>query len=241
MMIGSFIRSLFSYALFGLLSILFAVPAIIFLLIPARWRYESRFLFLMANLFYWAAIKCSLLPVTWIGWENLPNEPVVFAANHQSSLDIPLVGVLARSKPHIWLALKELIDRSYILRFILPRVGVLVDTSSQPAAARSLIKTIDIVNDNKNLDIMIFPEGGRFIDGSVHEFLGGFAILAKKTERPIVPVRIFGANKVYPPGTFLIHWHPIKVVIGKPMCQEDEETLEAFRERVYEWFVKQEG
>ena len=54
-------------------------------------------------------------------------------------------------------------------------------------------------------------------------------------------MRIFGANKVYPPHTFLIYYHPIKVVVGKPMHMQENESDEQFKERVYQWFIEQTG
>jgi len=86
---------------------------------------------------------------------------------------------------------------------------------------------------------MIFPEGGRYTDGTVHDFYGGFVILAKKTGRPVVPVRIFGVHKVYPPDTFWVQKYPITVVVGKPFVYQEGDTDQAFKDRVYQWFIEQ--
>jgi len=237
-MIGAFFRTVISRFLLFLIMVVAFVPAIIFFLIPARWRYQSKLFFWFVNIVYWAILKASLLPVQFVGLENIPKDtPVIFAGNHQSSFDIPIMGKLANANPHVWLALKDLME-SPILRFILPKVSILVDTSSPWKAVRSLLQVMDLVK-GKNIHIMIFPEGGRFDDDKVHEFFGGFAILAKRTERPVVPVFIHNVNKIYPPGSFLVHWYPIKVVIGKPFVFRDGETDEAFVQRVYQWFVKE--
>ena len=53
----------------------------------------------------------------------------------------------------------------------------------------------------------------------------------------MVPMKIIGVNKVYPPKTFWIYYHPITVMIGKPMVMQPDETEEAFKNRVYNWFV----
>lgn len=238
-MLGAFIRSLISYFLLGIVGILFAPVVIFFLLLPERFRYGNRALAYVGNAFYWLSLKCSLLPISFEGWEYLPQEEAVYVANHQSSLDIPLIGVLARGTPHVWLAWEELIRRSLILRAVLPRFAVLVDGSDKYKAMRSLIRLMNLTTNGYNSSIMIFPEGGRFIDGKVHEFFGGFVILAKKTGRPVVPVRIFGAHKAYSPGAFIIRWHKIRVVIGRPLSLKDGESDEAFKQRVYNWFLSQ--
>ena len=236
-MIFALLYTVFSRLLLLLVMIIYVIPTLILMIIPARWRYENRLAFWIVYGFYWLVIKCSLLPITYVGAKNIPDEPVIFASNHQSSLDIPLLGLLTNGTPHVWLALAYLME-SPILRLILPRLAVLVDTDSRQKAMRSLINLIRLVKD-KNIHVMIFPEGGRFIDDEVHEFFGGFVILAKKLERPVVPVRIFGANKVYPPKSFLMRWYPIKVVVGKPFVYQEDDTDEAFKQRVYQWFLDQ--
>ena len=100
---------------------------------------------------------------------------------------------------------------------------------------RTLIEAINLVK-SKPWDLIIFPEGARHTDGKVHEFFGGFSLIAKKIDRSVVPIKIIGVNKVYPPKTFWIHFHPITVIIGSPMAHEPQETEEAFKDRVYNGF-----
>lgn len=231
------LHTIVSRFLLLILIIVAIVPTFIMMLMPARIRYRNRVLFWLIDLFYWLVLKCSFVPVRVRGAENIPHEPVVFAANHQSSLDIPLVGLLTHGKPHIWLARSELM-KSMLLRWVLPRLAVVVEVNSGSKAMRSLITLMRLV-EGADIDVMIFPEGARYVDGSVHEFFGGFVILAKALKRPVVPVRIFGANKVYPPHSFLVKYHPITVVVGKPFVIGDDETDDQFKERVYQWFVAQ--
>jgi 1-acyl-sn-glycerol-3-phosphate acyltransferase len=207
------------------------------MVLPERLRYQNRFLFWGINCFYWIVIKASFVPISFEGVENVPQEPVIFVANHQSSLDIPLAAHVVHGKPHIWVARHELMEWKF-LRWVLPRVAMIVNTSSKEKAMRSLIKLIRLV-DGKNIDIMIFPEGGRFPDDKVHPFFGGFVTLSKMLQRKVIPIYIDGANKVYPPNTFWVQYHPIKVMVGKPFMIEPEETDEAFKQRVYQWFIEQ--
>ncbi len=207
--------------------------------IPQHVLLKSRIFFWICAFFHWYLIKASFLRITFIGKENLPHEPSIFVANHQSSLDIPILGSLVKREPHVWLATIDLL-KSPILRFIIPKVAVIVDMTTAMTGMRTLLQAIKIINDENKLHIMIFPEGGRFDDGLVHDFFSGFVILAKKTGRSIVPVRFFGLNKAYPRGAFIMQHVPITVIIGKPMKIEEQESDEAFKERVYNWFVQQE-
>jgi 1-acyl-sn-glycerol-3-phosphate acyltransferase len=205
--------------------------------LPKKWLYQSKIFFWLCDVFYRLILFFSMLPIKIVGKENIPREPAIIIANHQSSLDIPLIGYVLHRFPHIWLAKAELMD-SPILRFVLPRVAVLTDMSSPYKGMRSLIRIINLMN-GKRIDVIIFPEGSRFTDGSIHDFFSGFVILAKKTGKPVVPIRIFGLNKAYPPDTFLIYRVPIKMIIGKPFIYQETDTEESFKERVYNWFLEQ--
>lgn len=212
-----------------------SVPLIVCLLLPKKLLVNNKVFMFVTQLFYWFCIKFSLVSITYKGLNNIPDEPCIIVANHQSSFDIPLVGAALRGRPHIWLSWAEL-AKGPILQFIVPRVSVLVDMTSPVRGLRTLIQAIEIVKKH-SWDLIIFPEGGRYTDGSVHNFFGGFAVIAKKVNRPVVPFKIIGVQKTYPPHTFLIFNYPITVIIGKPMMIEPNETEQAFKERVYHWFT----
>jgi len=236
-MVGMFLRSTFSYLFLGIVLVFIGIPCFLMMLLPDRWRYDNKFFFWLSHVFYVASLKAAMIPVTIIGKENIPKEPVIIAANHQSSLDIPLVGSVLNGFPHVWLAKSELARTP--LSPILRRMAVLIDMSTPQRGLRSLMKAIKLVNGKKRHAI-IFPEGGRDINGNtVCEFFAGFAMLAKHTNRPVVPIMIFDAYKVYPPGSYFVHRHPVKVVIGKPIHMKDNEDTDEFRDRVYQWFVRQ--
>lgn len=234
---GPLVRTIISRLLLLIVMIIFALPALIIIIVPKRWLYDSKLFFWVAHAFYWMIIKFSFLPIKFYGLDNIPHQPSIIVANHQSSLDIPLVGYTLKMYPHIWLAKHELME-SPILRFILPRLAVLVDMSTPMKGMRSLVEAMQHIR-GEDRYIVLFPEGGRYTDGSVHEFFSGFVILAKKLVRPVIPIRIFGVNKVYPPDSFLVHYHSIDVVVGKPLYMQPDEDDDAFKQRVYQWFVNE--
>jgi 1-acyl-sn-glycerol-3-phosphate acyltransferase len=202
---------------------------------PQRFLVANPLFKTISEIFYWFCLKFSLLPITFKGMHNIPKEPCIIVANHQSSFDIPLIGNALKNKTHVWLAWTEL-TKSPLLKLILPRNSVLVDTSSPIKGMRTLVEAINLVK-AKPWDLIIFPEGARHTDGKVHEFLGGFSVIAKKIDRPVIPIKIIGVNKVYPPKTFWIHFHPITVIIGGPMHIGPHETDQEFKERVHAWFL----
>lgn len=230
------LRTLFSRFLFILFLLVILIPFLLCLLIPRRWIVDNRLFMALSRVFYWVTLKLSFLPITYKGLSNVPKSPCIIVANHQSSFDIPLIGYATRKRPHIWLALSQLLDMMFFLKFFLPRIAVLVDTSAPVKGLRTLVQAINLIK-SKPWNLIIFPEGGRFTDGTVHKFMDGFALIARKTNRPVVPMKIIGVDKVYPPNSFIVYWHPITVVIGQPFEFLENETDAEFSKRVYDWFV----
>lgn len=230
-------RTLFSrFVLFILMAIYF-VPFLILLILPRAWGFETKFYYWMEYIFCWIVLKSAFIPISYSGLENIPHEPAIIVANHQSSLDIPLIITVLRGRPHVWTAMKYLMG-SPILRFILPKIAVLVDTSSPMAGMRTLLAVIKRVN-GTHTDVVIFPEGGRFGDGKIHDFFAGFVILAKKMNRPVVPIFIKGVREVYAPDSFWVNYEPMSITVGKPLIKGENEQDEIFHDRVYHWFVEQ--
>lgn len=232
------IHTLTTRLLLALIVVVVAIPVALLLMVPARWRYDNPVYFWFAHYFYVVLMKATFVPVTYKGLDHvLQNDPAIIVANHQSSLDIPLIGAVVGYYPHIWLATTDLL-KSFFFRLFLPRIAVMIDMSTPIKGMRSLVNALDMVKD-KRRHVILFPEGGRYIDGNIHDFYLGFVILAKKTGRPVIPMRIFNANKVYPPKVFWATSHPITVVVGKPMMMHDGETDQAFCDRVHQWFIEQ--
>lgn len=234
--INTVLYTLASRALLIIFFILISVPLVICLLLPQKLLVNNPLFQFVSQIFYWYCLKFSFLPISYKGLGNIPKEPCIIVANHQSGFDIPLVGYTLKNRPHLWLALASLTKESPLLRIILPRNAVLVDTGSPTRGARTLVEAISLVKKHP-WDLIIFPEGGRYTDNKIHEFFGGFAAITKKINRPVVPIKIIGVNKVYPPDSFWIYYYPIHVVIGKPMHMEPGETEESFKERVYQWYT----
>lgn len=230
------IHSLLCRFLLLVLFILISIPLSICLFSRQKLLVDNKLFMFLEQFFYWAALKCTLVPIDYKGLKNIPHEPCIIVANHQSSIDIPLVGCALRNKPHIWLSWAEL-AKGPLLGFIVPRISVLVDMTSPVRGLRTLVQAIDIVKKH-SWDLIVFPEGGRFTDGKIHPFFGGFAVIAKKVDRPVVPIKIIDAAKVYPPKSFWAFYNPITVIIGKPMTIQPDETEQVFKERVYNWFLQ---
>ena len=116
-------------------------------------------------------------------------------------------------------------------------MNVTVDPSGLRKMVSALDNTLDIVKQHNN-HIILFPEGGRYVDGTIHKFFQGFAILAKATNRPVIPIIVDDPGHALPPRTMFLHYRPIKIIIGKPVYFTPEHTQEEIVQSMHEWYVR---
>lgn len=161
------------------------------------------------------------------GLENLAKGPAVYAANHASAVDIPIVFA------HLPVDFRIIHKRS--LRFV-PLLGqamwaarhIAIDRSNPFHARRSLAAAADRLR--QGMSLMVFPEGTRSPDGEVHRFKRGSLALALDARVPVVPVSLVGVRAVVPhgffslrPGTVTLRVHPAVSVEGR--AHEEAEAL----------------
>ncbi len=230
------LRSLFAYLVVIVAIAIAIIPCFIISCLPEKWRYDNRLYYWFTNFVYKATVLGTFLPVKIEGRENIPTEPAIFIANHESALDIPVLGSILDGAPHVWLFYVRY-AKIPLIGFLLRRMNVVIDPSGLRKLVSSLDKTVKIIKDRKT-HVLIFPEGGRFIDGTVHKFFYGFAVLAKGTKRPVVPVMMYNLGKAYPPNAFFIRQYPITILIGKPFYFQEGETEQEFVKRVHAWFIE---
>jgi 1-acyl-sn-glycerol-3-phosphate acyltransferase len=179
----------------------------------------------------------TLSPVTVIGAENLEGtRAAVYAANHISAIDIPLLYAYLPFQFRI-IAKQELF-RTPCVGWYLKRSGQLpVDQTNARASIRSLNKAVDSLK--TGMPLVIFPEGGRAPDGHIMPFMNGPFYAALKAEVDIVPLAIVGTFELLPMDGFHIQPRPLSLVIGKPISTagyslRDMESLAQETQRIIE-------
>ena len=142
---------------------------------------------------YWAKtiFKTMNINVRVIGLDKLDrNADYIFAPNHASSLDIPLIlGFLP-----FWIVPISKIELKWIpfLGWAMQAAGhVFVDRRDHEKAMLSIAKIKNSLLKNPR-SILIFPEGSRTNDGKVNQFKTGGLSIGISTKIPIVPVAIEG-------------------------------------------------
>ncbi|WP_144869705.1 1-acylglycerol-3-phosphate O-acyltransferase [Hyella patelloides] len=133
------------------------------------------------------------------GAEKIPRSgSYIVVSNHASNLD-PLILAVAVCRPVSFMAKEELF-RIPVLKKAIALCGgypVKRDTSDL-AAIKSAINFI-----NQGWLSGIFLEGTRTTDGKINDPKLGAALIAAKTETPLIPASIWGTEKVEKSPTIL--------------------------------------
>jgi len=163
----------------------------------------------------WLIMKTILSPVKVTGLDKIDtSKPHVYAVNHASALDIPVLYVYLPFQFRIVFK-KELLSYP-IVGWQLKRSGQVCIDQQKPtnsiAAIRSAVKSL-----KAGMPLVIYPEGGRTPDGEIKPFLPGAFFLAIKAQVDIVPVALVGTYELLPMNTYHIKCRPLEMRVGEPI------------------------
>ncbi len=160
------------------------------------------------------------------GIENIPNEGnVVFVANHQGYLDIPLI-ISSSGRVMGFIAKYEILRIPLLSGWMKLMQCVFLKRKSPHQSVEAMNKAVDTIK--KGYSLVIFPEGHRSRSNEIKEFHPGSFKLAFRSESPIVPVTIDGSYHLYEenkkpmPGTVNITFHPPVITAGLTRTQQNE-------------------
>jgi len=144
-----------------------------------------------------------------------PRRPTLYASNHQSSIDIPVLFVAL--PVNLRFIAKEQLRWVPLVGWYLQLAGhILVDRSNRARAIASLDKAaVDIAR--RKISLIVFPEGTRSPDGHILPFKHGSFGLALKARIPVVPVTLEGSSTVMPRRGWRICPGRIRVRLGAPV------------------------
>jgi 1-acyl-sn-glycerol-3-phosphate acyltransferase len=172
--------------------------------------------------------------VTSEGLANLPAGQAVYAANHGSALDIPILF------GHLPVDFRIIHKRSL---YLLPVLGwslylaghIGIDRGNAFRARKSLDAAA--VRIRAGTSVATFPEGTRSPDAEVWPFKRGSFVMALQAQVPVVPMSLAGVKRVAPrgiltlrPGTVQLKIHPPIATAG--LHAEAAESLAAEVRRV---------
>jgi 1-acyl-sn-glycerol-3-phosphate acyltransferase len=148
------------------------------------------------------------------GRENVPlTGPLILVANHVHVVD-PILLVFAFPRWITFVAKEELFH-SLFLRFWLRWAGSL--PLQRDGRVREKQRILEGARKalGEGMILGMFPEGARSHDGKLRKGKPGSAVIASKTDAPLLPVGVIGTDKIH--GiSWLWKRPPVVVTIGKP-------------------------
>jgi len=146
------------------------------------------------------------------------DEPVIFAANHASHIDTPLLlSVLPERWRHrtvVAAGADYFFDRHLKAAFFaftinaIPIERLKVNRRSADLAASLL---------DEGWSLLIYPEGGRTSDGWGQTHRPGAAWLAVRTQRTVIPVYVEGTRRILPRHGARLRPAATRVTFGEPV------------------------
>lgn len=166
-----------------------------------------------------------------VGLEKIPNQPVLFASNHQGNFDIPL---LLGSIPHpvAFVAKVELQKLPLVSRWMKYMECVFIDRKDMRQSLRTIGSAIEILKSGQSM--VIFPEGTRSKSDEIQPFKPGSLKMAARAGVKIVPVTIIDSYKIMEGNNNRIKPAKVKIIFSDPIETENMDkatdlTVKAFQ------------
>ncbi len=187
----------------------------------------------VARFWAWLILKTCGVKVSISGTENLDSGKIyVFASNHQSLFDIPILFVYLPVSFRI--LYKQSLNRIPFLGWHLFMSGHIgVDRANPVRARKSLERAAARI---RKMSVVVFPEGTRSSDGSVGRFKYGSFLLAVRAGASIVPVTISESRQVMRRGEVTVHPGTVRVRVDRPLSVAglDEQSVSELAQTVRE-------
>lgn len=133
----------------------------------------------------------------WFGVHNIPRTgPVLLVCNHQSYLDLPVLGVGITHR-HFHSMARATLFRNPLFGFIIRLLNAF-PVEQGKGDVKSVRTAIDLLQQGHL--VLVFPEGSRTSDGQVKAFSPGIMLLIRKAKPVVVPMAVDGVFGVWPIG-----------------------------------------
>ncbi|ORX90965.1 acyltransferase [Basidiobolus meristosporus CBS 931.73] len=131
------------------------------------------------------------------GEENLKSTPGIVLCNHQTSLDVLIMGRIF-PKDCVVMSKQSLKYVPFLGMFMRLAAAVFIDRKNHASALRTTKNAVEFIKDNK-LSLWIYPEGTRshFKKPDLLPFKKGAFHLALQANYPIIPIVISNYSHVY--------------------------------------------
>jgi len=183
------------------------------------------------------------------GQENIPDGGFAYASNHESLVDILVLGA-ALPRDFRWAAKRSVMNVPFLGWHLRLAGHVPVDRNQGKDAAAAVISAFEqVLRDDKPL--LVFPEGTRTTDGKLKAFKNGAFQAAVMAGKPVVPVAVNGTfslmsrDAVDTGDSKSREDRLVTVQIGKPLypdaALEESEAITDLRDRTRAAIVEMLG
>jgi 1-acyl-sn-glycerol-3-phosphate acyltransferase len=226
------IRSILTYVAVSLYVIIVAPPGMLVSAISGA----KAHLYVLGHIGVRLGLALAGIRVRVAGLEHVPHDrAAVYAANHQSNVDPPVIFDVVHPRLHI--LYKAEFDAVPILARAFRYGGFIpVDRRNKEAALRSVDNGAASIRAGNSF--LIFPEGTRSKTAELLPFKKGGFIMAIKAQSPIVPVAVQGGRDSMRRGSWILRPVTISVRIGEPIesagltLDRRDELIGATRQRI---------
>jgi 1-acyl-sn-glycerol-3-phosphate acyltransferase len=149
------------------------------------------------------------------GADQAPAGPAIYAANHGSALDIPIL--LAHLPADFRIIHKRSLYLIPVLGWSLWFAGHIGIDRRHPFRARRSLETAARMM-REGASLAVFPEGTRSPDAEVRPFKRGSFVLAVEAGVPVVPVSLIGVKRVIPRGIGTLRPGAVRMTIHPPVA-----------------------
>ena len=215
---------------------------------PAEWAMPAWNRGRLVGAFRGASLAAWVLPLARCfarirveGLEHLAalDGPVVFASNHQSHMDTPVIlaALPGRHRRRVAVAMaKEFFDAHFhpggrpwrqrltagTLYYLAALFFNAFPLPQREAGARRTLRYIgDLVSEGWS--VLIFPEGRRTEAGEINPFRPGVGMIGSRLGVPVVPVRLEGVDRVLHPSWKMARRGRVRVAFGAPLMLDGED------------------
>ena len=171
--------------------------------------------------------------VTGEEWLESLTAPVIFAANHVSHADTPLLlGAMpdrVRERTVVAAAQDYFYQRPFLGRLL----SLYLNTFpfSRTGGAQAVLHASgQLLRSGWNL--LIYPEGTRSEDGRLQPFRPGIGHLALDARTSVVPMHVAGTTRVLPKGTRVPAPGKVTIRVGKPLQPARGDNAREFTARI---------
>lgn len=196
---------------------------------PASWLAQAY----TGAVLHWARLTVG---IRWEvrGWENVPDEPAILMAKHQSAWETLFME--SQFPPQCWIVKRELLWLPFVGWGLMAVRCIAINRASGQSAREQIVEQ-GRRRLKQGLWVSIFPEGTRVAPGKVGRYGIGGALLATRTGAPIVPIA-HNAGEFWPRYAFRKRPGVVKVVIGPPIRTQGRDPLSVNAE-VQAWIESQ--